>query len=146
MRKVTYIEFEAGDPEPAVPYVLDSDEDKWHKAEGRWEWGTLSRTWAGMLENCGRLHAPEELFDLGARAEIEQQIAELEAKAAQLRASLGTPKPRVWTDGGLPVEDGLKVRDREGDGWRQGVDGQLAAGRWYLPDSYAPYTEVLDTP
>lgn len=145
MRKVTYVEFEAGDPEPAVPYVLDSDGDKWQKAEDGWEWGTLRRTWAGMLENCTTLHAPEELFE-GARAEIEQKIAELEAKAAQLRASLGIRKPRVWSDGHLPAEEGLKVRDCQGDEWRQGVDGIMRDGSWLIPDGWAPYTEVLDTP
>lgn len=147
MRKITYVEFEAGDPEPPIPYVLDNNGDKWNRDGDTWHWSNLERTWEELFEYAS-LRAPEELFEK-ARAEVERQIAELEEKAAKLRAALGpvsTKAPRVWTDGTLPAEEGLKVRDRQGDVWRQGMDGKVIGGHWFIPDLYAPYTEVLDTP
>lgn len=151
MRKVTYIDFEPGDPEPMVPYVLDSDGDKWVKDGDTWYWGNLGRTWEEMLEDGRIVRISESQFE-DARAEIERQAAELEEKAAKLRAALGPVsavmprEPRHWTGNTLPEEPGLKVRDRDGDVWQQGRDGKVEGGHWHLSAFYVPYTEVLDTP
>jgi hypothetical protein len=101
---------------PAGPPVVDKDYPKWVTlADG-------SQAIAQSAEHEAQLCPPREPTE----AEIAAELAEIEAKAAALRAKLGRPDPRPEYPPAPPQFDGTPVIDAALRAERSGKDRLIA--------------------
>lgn len=131
MKRATYLEFEKGDPEPQVPFVIDYSGDTWNREDGGWIYGMdVRRDWKSLVSEYGPVRVPADQAAEHLVPALTQAVADAEKRLAEARQALahatgaepvatrvikrGDPEPKV---------PGITLRDRDGDHWRLSPDG-----------------------